>query len=65
MTYKTAAKKRTSAKKPACRPTVGVRVIEGLEQAVAWTQGRTTGAKVTVLQVPRAGRPAKGETEDG
>jgi hypothetical protein len=65
MTYKTAAKKWTSAKKPARRPAVGARVIEGLEQAVAWTQGRTTGAKITVVQVPRAGRPAKGETEDG
>ncbi len=52
MATKAATKKRTTAKKPTRRPTVGARVIEGLEQAVAWTQGRTTGARVTVVQVP-------------
>ena len=39
-------------RKPA-RSTVGQRIVEGLEQAVAWTQGRTAGAQVTVIHVPQ------------
>jgi len=31
---------------------VGARIIEGLEQAVAWTQGNTTRARVTYVHVP-------------
>jgi putative transcriptional regulator len=34
------------------RPTVGARVIEGLEQAIAWSRGEDTRARVTVIQVP-------------
>ncbi|HUG82011.1 MAG TPA: helix-turn-helix domain-containing protein [Bryobacterales bacterium] len=44
----TAAKKR-SPKRP---PTVGKRIIEGLEQAVAWTRGENDRARVTLVQVP-------------
>jgi putative transcriptional regulator len=43
------AAKRRLAKK---RPTVGARIIEGLEQAVAWTRGDNDRARVTLVQVP-------------
>ena len=44
----TAAKKRA----PRRRPTVGIRIIEGLEQAVVWTRGENSPARVTLIQVP-------------
>jgi putative transcriptional regulator len=34
------------------RPTVGARIIEGLEQAIAWTHGEDAGARVTLLHLP-------------
>lgn len=34
------------------RPTVGARIIEGLEQAVAWTRGENDNARVTLVHVP-------------
>jgi hypothetical protein len=34
------------------RPTVGARIIEGLEQAVAWSRGQKGRARVTLIQVP-------------
>lgn len=34
------------------RPTVGGRIIEGLEQAVAWTRGENDRVRVTLVQVP-------------
>lgn len=34
------------------RPTVGMRIVEGLEQAVAWTRGEDDRARVTLVQVP-------------
>jgi putative transcriptional regulator len=40
------------ARVPQERPTVGERIIEGLEQAVAWTRGENDRARVTVVQVP-------------
>ncbi|MEP7352132.1 MAG: helix-turn-helix domain-containing protein [Acidobacteriota bacterium] len=44
---------RKVAKKAAKnRPTVGRRIIEGLEQAVAWTQGDNDRARATLVQVP-------------
>lgn len=43
------AVKRPAAKK---RPTVGGRIIEGLEQAVAWTRGKNDNVRVTLVQVP-------------
>ena len=53
MANKTATEQKATVKKTARRPTVGARIIAGLEQAVAWTQGQATGAQVTVVQVPR------------
>jgi hypothetical protein len=34
------------------RPTVGERIIEGLEQAVTWTRGENDRVRVTLVQVP-------------
>jgi len=34
------------------RPTVGERIIEGLEQAVAWSRGENSRARVTLVQAP-------------
>ena len=45
---KTAARRKTTNK----RSTVGRRVIEGLKQAVAWTQGENDRVRVTLVQVP-------------
>ncbi|MBZ5608039.1 MAG: type II toxin-antitoxin system MqsA family antitoxin [Acidobacteriia bacterium] len=42
-------KKAARGAKPA---TVGSRIIEGLEQAVAWTKGQNTRVRVTVVHVP-------------
>jgi putative transcriptional regulator len=47
-----AVTKKTAATKSARRHSVGVRIIEGLQQAVAWKQGHASGAQVTVVQVP-------------
>jgi len=54
-------------KETAVRPQVGARILEGLEQAVAWTQGQTTGAQVTVVQASRDGDPVRASsgTKDG
>src|SRR5258708_1138479 len=35
------------------RPTVGERIIEGLEEAIAWTRGRNDRARVTLVHVPK------------
>jgi hypothetical protein len=40
---------RNPAKK---RPTVGERIIEGLEQAVAWTRGKSDRVRVTLVEGP-------------
>ena len=53
MANRAATKQKAPTKRTAVRRSVGARIIEGLEQAVAWTQGQTTGAQVTVVQVPR------------
>lgn len=34
------------------RSTVGARVIEGLEQAIAWTRGENDDVRVTLVHVP-------------
>lgn len=47
---KPAVEKR--ARMPKGRPTVGARIIEGLEQAIAWTRGENDDVRVTVVQVP-------------
>ncbi len=40
----------THAVKP--RSTVGRRIVQGLEQAVAWTRGNNDRVRVTLVQVP-------------
>jgi putative transcriptional regulator len=49
METKTRPKKVGIAKK---RQTVGGRIIEGLEQAVAWTHGENERVRVTIVQMP-------------
>jgi hypothetical protein len=44
------------------RPTVGERIIEGLEQAVAWTRGENDRVRVTVVQVPEVDVRAASKT---
>ena len=34
------------------RPTVGARIVEGLEQAISWTRGGNDTVRVTVVHVP-------------
>jgi putative transcriptional regulator len=34
------------------RPTVGARIIEGLEQAIAWTRAENDNVRVTLVHVP-------------
>ena len=34
------------------RESVGQRIIAGLEEAIAWTEGAKTGARVTIVEVP-------------
>ena len=34
------------------RPTVGARIVEGLEQAIAWTRGESANIRVRVVHVP-------------
>jgi putative transcriptional regulator len=43
---------KTPARAPRKRPTVGARIIEGLEQAIAWTRGENDDVRVTLVQVP-------------
>ena len=53
MTTKTKTKR--VAKKAAGvpkRPAVGARIIEGLEQAIAWTHGKNDDVRVTPVNVP-------------
>lgn len=42
------AKKRVASR----RPTVGRRIVEGLEQALAWTQGQNDRVRVTLVRAP-------------
>ncbi len=43
---------KTAARAPKPRPTVGARIIEGLEQAIAWTHGENDDVRVTLVRVP-------------
>ena len=52
MKTKTKAKKAAESRVVRKRPTVGERIIEGLEQAVAWTRGENDRVRVTLVQVP-------------
>lgn len=54
MNKKTKSKRpaKTLTRAPKTRPTVGARIIEGLEQAIAWTRGENDDVRVTLVQVP-------------
>ncbi|MCL5745570.1 MAG: helix-turn-helix domain-containing protein [Acidobacteria bacterium] len=43
---------KTPKRAPKKQPTVGARIIEGLEQAIAWTRGENDYVRVTLVQVP-------------
>jgi putative transcriptional regulator len=43
---------KTPARAARKRRTVGERVIEGLEQAIAWTRGENDSVRVTLVHVP-------------
>jgi putative transcriptional regulator len=43
---------KTQTRVPKKRPTVGARIVEGLEQAIAWTRGENEDVRVTLVQVP-------------
>jgi putative transcriptional regulator len=52
---KAKTKTKRAAKKAALipkRPTAGARIIEGLEQAIAWTKGDNDNVRVTLVHVP-------------
>ena len=42
----------TKARSGKKQPTVGERIIEGLEQAVAWSRGEDVPVQVTVVRIP-------------
>ena len=44
---------KPSARAPRKQPTVGASIIEGLEEAVAWTRGENDNARVTLVHVPK------------
>jgi putative transcriptional regulator len=48
-TSRPAAKNPTAARKP---QTVGESIIEGLKQAIAWTNGENDDVRVTLVHVP-------------
>ena len=48
-TTRPATKVSRMAKK---RPSVGARIIDGLEQAIAWTRGENENVRVTLVHVP-------------
>jgi putative transcriptional regulator len=51
-----ATKTKTTVKKTARAAKhniVGARIIEGLEQAIAWTKGENSHVRVTLLEVPK------------
>jgi len=52
MKAKTRARKAAKGRIAKKRPTVGERIIEGLEQAVAWTRGENDRVRVTLVEVP-------------
>ncbi|HJZ96536.1 MAG TPA: helix-turn-helix domain-containing protein [Candidatus Solibacter sp.] len=44
---------KTAAKRVAKRrSTVGASILKGLEEAIAWSRGETSNARVTLVQVP-------------
>ena len=59
---KRAAKRVGGAAKE--RPTVGARIIEGLEQAIRWTRGENDNVRVTLVHVPETGVERSGRRWD-
>jgi putative transcriptional regulator len=51
---KTKAKRaaKGAVRAPKKRPTVGARIIEGLEEAIGWTRGENENVRVTLVNVP-------------
>lgn len=49
---KKAAGAQTARTKRKQKPTVGQRVIEGIEQAIAWSRGEAVEAHVTLVRPP-------------
>jgi putative transcriptional regulator len=43
---------RPTARVTKKRPTVGSRIIQGLEQAIEWTRGENDDVRVTVMRAP-------------
>lgn len=43
---------KTPARVSKNRPTVGARIVEGLEQAISWTHGENSDVRVTLIQAP-------------
>src|SRR5580693_3201727 len=52
MITKTKRAVKKAARLPRKRPTVGERIVEGLEQAIAWTRGDNDNVRVTLVHVP-------------
>ena len=52
MKAETRAKKTAKSRATRGRPSVGQRIVEGLELAVAWTRGENDRVRVTLVQVP-------------
>jgi putative transcriptional regulator len=49
---KSKRQEKTPSRAPKKRPSVGARIVEGLEQAIAWTRGKNDKARVTLVQAP-------------
>jgi putative transcriptional regulator len=47
-----ATAKKSKSRAPKGPPTVGARIVEGLEQAIAWTRGDNDKVRVTLVHVP-------------
>src|ERR1700684_3623058 len=45
-------KTKRAARIPMKRPTVGARIVEGRELAIAWTRGENDNVRVTLVHVP-------------
>jgi hypothetical protein len=44
--------KKTRARAPKRQPAAGSRIIEGPEQAIAWTRGENHNVRITLVPVP-------------
>jgi hypothetical protein len=47
-----ATEKKSRLRAPKRRSTVGARIVEGLEQAIAWTRGENDKVRITLVHVP-------------